>query len=213
MRKIGTKAYLKTLIKDPLVSSITPTSIFGIKKLCENINFAEANLIVEYGPGGGIITKYLLSKMKSDSILVAIENNESFCDALKFIDDERLILFHNSAENVNALLKDLYSKNKTPSVQADHIISGIPFSMFPSTLKNAILNATTISLKSEGSFIVYQFLISLSYGKKDIKRKIREYFHVFRSEVEIRNVPPLRIYECSLKDAEQINSKNLNNLQ
>jgi len=200
MPRIGTRAYLKTLIKDPLVSSVTPTSIFGIKRLCDNINFREVKLIVEYGPGGGVITKYLLANMGPNAKLIAIENNKEFCTALKSsLKDDRLILVHDSAENVQEILEDFYLQKKIPSNKADHIISGIPFSMFPLQLKNKILNATKHSIKSNGSFIVYQFLISLSYGKKDIKRKIREYFNVFRSVVELRNVPPLRIYECSIK--------------
>jgi len=207
MRRIGTRAYLRTLFKDPLVSSITPTSIFGIKRLCQNINFENTNLIVEYGPGGGVITKYLLSKMPPHAKLIAIENNESFYNALcHTIKDERLILVHDSAENVVELLQSLYQQNMIISDKAEHIISGIPFSMFPLQLKNKILHATQNSIKADGSFIVYQFLISMSYGKKDIKRKIREYFNVFRSVIEVRNVPPLRIFECSIRTQPKINS-------
>lgn len=200
MGRIGTRAYIKNIIKDPLISSITPTSKYGIERLCQNIDFKNCDLIVEYGPGGGVITKHLLKKMNKDARLIAIENNEVFASALKeSLKDERLIILHDSAENIQEILSSLHRSNRIKTSKATHIISGIPFSMFPLELKNKILKATTLSIKPEGSFIVYQFLISMSYGKKDIKRKIREYFDVFRSVIELRNVPPLRIYECAAR--------------
>lgn len=206
MKRVGTRAYLKNLIKDPLVSSVTPTSAFGIAKLCENLNFNEARLIVEYGPGGGVITKFLLSKMRPDAKLIVIENNELFYNALRHsIHDSRLIPIHDSAENIISILNKHYKDGLIYSNKADYIISGIPFSMFPTKLKNSILLNTTHSLRHSGLFLVYQFLISLSYGKKDIKRKIREYFNVDKSTIELRNVPPLRIYECSSFDKKYDN--------
>ena len=198
MKRIGTRAYIKTLIKDPNVASITPTSNFGVRKLLSTVNFSEAKLFVEYGPGGGVITKYLLSKMSSDARLIAIEQNPQFAKALSnAIHDPRCEIVNDSAENVVQIIDSLISKGFLAPGQnrPDHIISGIPFSLFPTELKNKILYTTQKTLKKEGSFLVYQFLISLSAGKNDIKRKIREYFEIARSGVELRNVPPLRIFE------------------
>ncbi len=196
MKKIGTRAYIKSLLKDPSVASITPTSNFGIKKLINTIDFEKTRLIVEYGPGGGVITKELLKRMHPDAKLIAIEQNRNFANVLTTnFDDPRLIIVNDSAENVEEIILQQVNLGKIDSKKATHIISGIPFSMFPLELKNKILLATQKSIQEGGSFLVYQFLVSLSGGKNDIKRKMREFFDIQRSEVELRNVPPLRIFE------------------
>ena len=198
MKRVGTRAYIKTLLKDPSVASITPTSNFGIKKLTSTVDFNSSKFFIEYGPGGGVITKDLLSRMAPDAQLLAIERNENFANSLKInIKDKRLIVVNESAENVLSLVESMNKSGVLKYSKADHVLSGIPFSLFPVSVKDAILDATRLVLKSNGSFLVYQFLISLSGGKNDIKRKIREYFEISRSEVELRNVPPLRIFEGS----------------
>jgi phospholipid N-methyltransferase len=50
--KINTLYYLKNLITDIHVASITPTSRFGVEKVLEKIDFQKNKLILEYGPGG-----------------------------------------------------------------------------------------------------------------------------------------------------------------
>lgn len=195
-KRIGTRAYIKTLLKDPSVASVTPTSQYGIKKLLSGIDFPKCNLIVEYGPGGGVITKVLLSKTPPHCKIVAIEQNKDFANTLRSeVQDERLIVVNDSAEFVSRILDSLHREGEITTSKADHIISGIPFSMFPVDLKERILSSTKNALKQNGSFLVYQFLLSLSAGKNDIKRKIRDFFDISRSVVELRNVPPLRIFE------------------
>ncbi len=194
--KIGTREYLKSIVKDPLVASVTPTSKFGVNCLLKNLDFSKDMLVVEYGPGGGVITKSLLSRLTPNSKLIAIENNEIFYKALKHnLKDSRLILFLDSAENIQSILSNLYKEGQIASEYADVIISGIPFSMFPNEMKDKILEDTRNSLIPEGRFLVYQFLVSLTVGKTDIKLKLRQYFDMKRSHIVLRNVPPLRVFE------------------
>ena len=46
-----------------MLGSIVPSSRFLIKQLLEPINFGRARVIVEYGPGVGVITAELLRRM------------------------------------------------------------------------------------------------------------------------------------------------------
>ena len=46
-----------------MLGSIVPSSRFLIKQLLEPINFGRARVIVEYGPGSGVITAELLRRM------------------------------------------------------------------------------------------------------------------------------------------------------
>ena len=195
--------YLKTLAKDLNVASIAPTSTFGINKIFSCMDFQRAKLVVEYGPGGGVITKALLEHLRPDARLIAIETNDDFADHVEAeIDDPRFHLFRESAENVLDVLANLpndTSENGTAegsAPNADYIISGIPFSLFDVEKKDRILSATKEALGDEGSFLVYQFLISAGKPKHDIKKKLNQHMHIIKLDFEMRNIPPIRIYHA-----------------
>jgi phospholipid N-methyltransferase len=189
---MNTLTYLKNLARDKNIASVTPTSAFGVKRICRAIDFQRAKVIVEYGPGGGVITKRLLKQMRSDAVLIAVETNKNFCRLLASrIKDPRLHIVNRSAEDVLEILAEQGFE------QADYIISGIPFSLFPNSLKDRILRNTGKALGQDGRFFVYQFLVSLSKPETDIKRKLKEHMRIERKDVEMLNVPPLRIYEAS----------------
>ena len=55
------------------VASPTPTSDSSAIKICSFVPYSPDNKIVEYGPGTGAITKYLINKLGNESQLVLIE--------------------------------------------------------------------------------------------------------------------------------------------
>ncbi|PIQ21427.1 MAG: hypothetical protein COW65_09110, partial [Cytophagales bacterium CG18_big_fil_WC_8_21_14_2_50_42_9] len=63
---MDTLVYLKTMLRDKNVASFTPTSAVGIKKVCSKINFNKRNVVIEFGPGTGVFTRYLLDHLSSD---------------------------------------------------------------------------------------------------------------------------------------------------
>lgn len=185
---IDTFMYVRNFLRDKDVASITPTSTYGVRKVCSKINFDRTNLIVEYGPGTGVFTHYLLDKMKDDSRLIAIERNKHFDSILKrTISDPRVIIVNDSAENVLETLRSCRE------FQADYIVSGIPFFWLSSDLKNTILYNTHRALKKGGKFLVYQTCFQTD---NHLKVHLERFFPVVRTRFEIRNIPPLRIYEA-----------------
>src|SRR3972149_3700301 len=80
---MSTLSYVKNFLSDKYIASITPTSDFGVKKVCSKIDFSRCGLVVEYGPGTGVFTKYLLQKMGADSLLIMIERNANFVTLLR----------------------------------------------------------------------------------------------------------------------------------
>lgn len=185
---IDTIAYVKNFLRDKEVASITPTSSYGVKKVCSKINFDGTHLIVEYGPGTGVFTNYLLKKMTTDSRLIAIERNKVFDSILKkTIQDPRVVIVNGNAENV---LETLMTCKES---RADYIISGIPFMWIPEVMKNKILFNTHRALKKGGKFLVYQTCFQTD---NHLKVHLDRLFPIVRTKFEIRNIPPLRIYEA-----------------
>lgn len=193
--KINTLYYLKNLITDIHVASVTPTSRFGVEKVLEKIDFPKNKLILEYGPGTGNFTEPLLKNMNENSKLIAIEKNSDFCKVLqKSIQDPRLVLCEDSAENVLDILK---SCNGTGDLKADCIISGIPFSLLSKKRKMAILKNTHAALKKGGQFLAYQAFFQFP---DILKIPLEELFGDVQAQYYMFSLPPLLILEAIKKE-------------
>ena len=175
--------FLKNFIKDRNVAALVPSSSFGVRKVCSKINFDEDNVIVEYGPGSGVFTRYILKKMSPKSKLILIEANKEFTRKLKEINDPRVLLFNDSAENVEEIL------NRCNEKSADYVISGIPFSFFDEALKTRIINRTHNVLSRGGKCLIYQY----SYH---VKKYLQQYFDEIHRDFEPFNIFPLFILEA-----------------
>jgi phospholipid N-methyltransferase len=193
MGKEGTKpmstiSYVKNFISDKYIASITPTSDFGVRKVCSKIDFSRCGLIVEYGPGTGVFTKYLLRKMGPDSLLITIERNANFArDLRKRIRDPRAVVVSGCASNILDTLGEL---GKT---SADCVISGIPFSFLTDNMKDRILRNSFTALLPGGIFLAYQ---TFYQSNNHLKAHLDRIFPFVRVEYEMLNLPPLRIYEA-----------------
>lgn len=179
--------YLKNVIKDKHIASITPTSTYGVKKVCCKIDFSRRNVIVEYGPATGVFSTYLLQQLTEHSKLVLIETNNNFVSILrKKIKDPRVKIVHDSAEYVSKIIKDCAVE------QADYIISGIPFTFMNEETRKLIVQQTYKALKKGGKFLPYQ-----TFFQKDrhLKNFMEKYFNKVTDEYCFLNAPPMRIYE------------------
>lgn len=193
--RINTLIYLKNLITDIHVASVTPTSRVGVGRVCEKISFPESKIILEYGPGTGNFTSELLNNMTEHSRLIAIERNSDFCRILKkSITDPRLAIFHDSAENVLNVLK---SCNGAGDLKADYIISGIPFSLLSRRRKMTILKNTHAALKTGGKFLAYQAFFQFP---DILKTPLEEIFGEVQAQYCMFSLPPLLILEAIKKN-------------
>ncbi len=190
---IHTIAYVKNFLRDRQVASITPTSQFGVRGLCSAIDFEHSHLIVEYGPGTGVFTHYLLEHMPPDARLIAIERNKDFGTLLRHtIRDPRAVILNDSAENVMATL------SACKESQADYVVSGIPFMWIPKDVKDRIIENTYKALKPGGKFLVYQTCLQMDCH---LKVHLEHFFDPVVTRYEIRNFPPLRLYEATKPSA------------
>ena len=122
--------------------------------------------------------------MRPDSRLIAIETNEEFVAFLKYqFHDPRLHVLHASAAEVSRIMYDLRLDC------ADYIISGIPYSTMPISLRNSILRESRQVLHPEGAFIIYQF-------SNAVLPHLQAHFRSIRQEFEPRNVLPARLFYC-----------------
>ena len=167
-----------------MLGSIVPSSRFLIRQLLEPVDWGQARVIVEYGPGVGVITTEVLRRMGPDTMLIAIETNPDFVNYLRdSIKDERLHVVEGSAESVDEILRRYGQSN------ASYIISGIPFSTIPAPVRDRILLKTCEVLKPGGSFLVYQF-------SSRVLQDLQRIFRYVRRKFEPLNVLPAHLFFC-----------------
>lgn len=168
-----------------MLGSIVPSSRFLIRQLLAPVDWARARVIVEYGPGVGVITAEVLRRMRPEAMLIAIETNPDFVSYLRrTIPDERLHVVQASAEAVDEILQ------RYGQTHASYVISGIPFSTIPAPVRERILQKTHAVLKpAGGSFLVYQF-------SSRVFRDLQRIFRYVRRQFEPLNVLPAHLFFC-----------------
>jgi len=182
---MGTFTYLKNLVTDKNIASVTPSSTFTVKKTTRGIDFSKDNVIVEFGPGTGVFPEYLLKNMTTGSKLILIELNTEFADILHGIQDERVSVYNESAEMVQDIL------DNEGIITVDYFISGIPFSFLDEDMKDRILSRASKMLAPEGRFLAYQ-------TSSHLKKPLLRHFQNVETTYEWRNIPPMCIFEASL---------------
>src|SRR5579872_7402535 len=167
-----------------MLGSIIPSSRFLIKQLLEPIDWEQALVIVEYGPGVGGITAEILRRMRPDARLIAIETNPEFVAFLsRTLVDQRFHVVEDSAERVKEILQRFgHSK-------ANYIISGIPLGSMPRSLREPILRNTAEALEARGSFFVFQFT-------SRVLPDLRRIFGYVKRKFEPLNVLPAHLFFC-----------------
>jgi phospholipid N-methyltransferase len=177
--------FFRNFFRHPrMLGSIIPSSRFLIKQLLQPVDWEQARVIVEYGPGVGGITAEILRRMRPDARLVAIEMNPEFVSFLRrTLVDERLNVVEASAADVKEILQ------KLGLPKADYIISGIPLGSMPAAVREPILRNTRDALAASGSFLVFQFTTRVL---PDLYR----FFHYVKRKFEPLNILPAHLFFC-----------------
>lgn len=183
------RIFFKEAIKSIKTSgSIVPSSRFLINSMLKDVDFKKANVIVEFGPGNGIITHQILKRMNKNATLICFEINEQFYKHLKKIKDKRFILLNKSAEEI------ITEINKLNIQEIDCCISSLPLTMIPNKIgKNILINTKSV-IKKHGYF--FQFQYSLSFYKK-LKAVFND--ENVKIKFEPLNFPPAFVYKCQKK--------------
>jgi len=152
-------------------AALFPTSKFVAKKIAK---LAKGKYLVEYGSGSGAITRELLKVLPPEGKLLCAELNPAFCQKLKEIKDERLIVINQNAAEIN--LNDYLKEVET-------IVASLPFSYMKKEEIKKIIENGKKALKQNGIFIFTQenpFLL----------KTLRSYFKEIKISFELRNIPP-----------------------
>ena len=179
----GRWTFLQQFFRHPLqVASVIPSSRFLERRVVEAANVSRADVVVELGPGTGGTTRALLAAMPSHARLLSIELNPRLHSLQAHIGDERLIAHLGSACDLRETL-DAYGL-----AAPDAVVSGIPFSTMTPAMGSGILEAVSAALAPHGRFVAYQW-------SNRVDELCQPILGPARSVTEIRNIPPMRVYQ------------------
>ncbi len=175
--------FFKGFLKHPvMVGSVIPSSSQLIDKMLAPVDWANAKVFVEYGPGVGTFCRPILDRLPADAHLVAIDTNPDFTRYLRQdIADPRFHAVTGSAADVERILLDL------DLGAADYVLSGLPFSTLPPGVGDRIAAATRAALRPGGQFLVYQF-------SPKVRDFIAPHFARIERGFEWLNVPPATLF-------------------
>jgi phospholipid N-methyltransferase len=164
-----------------MVGSVIPSSRYLERRVVREARLATARLAVELGPGTGGTTRAILRALPADATLLSIEINQDFLPTLRAIGDPRLVVHEGSASDLRAILE------QHGLGAPDVVLSGIPFSTMKPALGRAIVQAVSDVLPPGGRFVAYQV-------RDRVEKLGREVFGPAAVQLELRNVPPMRVY-------------------
>ena len=174
--------FFKRFLQKPFqIASIIPSSKALVERVAAKMDFTAPRIIAEYGPGEGVHSRELATRMSPDSQLFLFELDRAFSRDLErqFAHDRRVHVINRDAAS---LPEELAERGIN---QCDYILSGIPFSILEIRKKRALLQDTYDALKPGGAFIIYQVTNEL--------RQHATFFDRAESEYCLQNIPPMFI--------------------
>lgn len=163
--------------------TITPSSNTLINSLLSPINFDAPQCLVELGPGNGCITRAILDRMNSESVLICLEVNSDFASQLSDHNDPRLRVYNACASSMKDILDELGIES------VDHVVSSLPLALINDAMVKNILTSVNENLRHGGRFLQYQYTLKNYSDVKPIFRDVKLKF-------TLRNMPPAFVYEC-----------------
>lgn len=180
----------KAAINKPLeVSTIFPTSSYLANFLLDQMNPELKGSIAELGPGSGAITRHLRPRLHDPKDYFGLEVNE---EMVSFLSEK----FPN-LKFLNAKADDIL-KYSEPG-QLSHVISSLPWTVFPSEMRRKTLKEIHHALQPKGRFLTYMCLNAAIYPQAhQFFKEINGLFSkVEKTKVEWRNIPPAFVYICT----------------
>src|SRR5689334_24318920 len=111
--------------------------------MVHDAGLAEAEAVLEYGPGTGAFTNYILQELGPQTKFAAIEINPQFAAVFRET-HPNVTIVEDSVENVRAICDSLHIES------VDSVISGLPWAFFSESMQVRFLDQMMRVLKPGG---------------------------------------------------------------
>lgn len=177
------------------VGAVWPTSRWAVRDLLDMGDLPRARTVVEFGVGTGVYAGEILKRLHPDATFLAFEIDPDLASAAAaYLDDPRLRVINDSAENVEDYLD---------GSKADYIVSSVPFTSLPADVRHSLLGAARSALVPDGRMLVLQYSTTVL---PDLQRT----FGKIQRRLSPLNIPPAFLFACSVSGTttEEKTSRN-----
>ncbi|MCI2417258.1 methyltransferase domain-containing protein [Saccharopolyspora sp. K220] len=177
--------------KPNLVGAVAPSSPNLAREMAAVVPTSGRPVVVELGPGTGALSGAISERLPAGGRQVAIELDSGMVEYLR-AELPWLEVIQGDAARLGELL------GEAGIDRVDAVISGLPWSIFPAKLQQAILQQVGAVLAPGGAFTTFAYVHALGMsGARQFRRRLDLAFdEVLTSRTVWRNVPPARIYVC-----------------
>lgn len=153
-------------------------------------------VVVEFGPGTGVMTRELLRLMPPHGLLLALEISPRFVTYLcETIRDERLHVVQAGAETMPAEL------GRRGIDRVDGVVSSLGIGMMESALADAIFRALLPCLHTGSTVTQFQYMLRIRMHRGrpeffDAGSFLERYFNSVRLSRVWLNIPPAFVITC-----------------
>ena len=174
--------FLKSFLKSPReVGAVLPTSGRAVRAMLDQVPLENAQCVVEMGAGTGPYTREILKRIGPQTRFLAFEIDPVLAEGLqRELDDPRLEVIADSAEKLETYLD---------GDRADVVVSAVPFTSVPESVRHGLLNAARDGLADDGTMLVLQY-------SPFMRRQLQQTFGSVDQRVVLANVPPAFLFAC-----------------
>jgi phospholipid N-methyltransferase len=186
------RLFLRHFVRSPrTVGAVLPSSPALAGTMLAPIDFASADVIVEFGPGTGAFTAEIARRLRPGCRYLGIELNAGFVRVLA-ARYPALTFVKGSVADLTAILA------AHDIALIDAVVCGLPWATLPIALQDAVFAALARALAPGGVFVTFGYLQSLALPPAwALRRRLAHSFaRVTRSPVVWANVPPAFAYIC-----------------
>lgn len=190
----------KGILEWEQTASPVPSQRFLVAAMVDAARPETAGAIVELGPGVGVMTKPLLSRMRPDARLFTIEIDRPIHEELvRHVVDRRLTPILGSAEDTETLCAE-----RGLAGTADAVVSSLGLSLLPPDVRHRILESSVRVLGPHGTYVqfgyfhtkVFVYSRARGYERFDYEGTLRRYFRHVEKQPVFLNFPPAWVFTC-----------------
>lgn len=187
-----TAAFIRAALRNPArIGAVTPSSPHLADELASVVSPHAAPVIVELGPGTGVVSAAIAAKLSGGGRHLAVELDPSLA--------WYVARQHPEVEVINGDARELVGLLASRGVgRATSVVSGLPWSLFDAASQRLILRQVVEILGADGVFTTFAYVHAAPLrGARAFRRLLGEMFDdVEVSRVVWRNVPPAFTYRC-----------------
>ncbi len=178
------------------VGALTPSGDKLADAMVDWIDWSSVKSAVEFGPGTGVFTEKILTRLRPDSKFFAVEQDEHLADITRARCPGARV-HTDCVSNISAICE------KEEIDKVDVVISGLPWAVFTPELQKELLVEMKSVLKPGGKFVTFAYLQGMLLPAAQRFRKLLndEFVDVHQSKVVWGNVPPAFVYRSVREDA------------